>query len=65
MVSAEKGQDHWIFAITVEWISIAQALSAKAMTIVGLPFEIDLLAITSAQIMELNQNLPHIKNWRP
>ena len=57
MVSAEKGQDHWIFVITVEWISLAQALRVKAMTIVannsglgliGLPFEIDLLAITSA-----------------
>ena len=74
MVSAEKGQDHWIFVITVEWISLAQALRVKAMTIVannsglgliGLPFEIDLLAITSAKIMELNQRLPHIKNWRP
>ena len=57
MVSAEKGQDHWIFVISVEWISLAQALRVKAMTIVannsglgliGLPFEIDLLAITSA-----------------
>ena len=28
----------------------------------GLPLENDLLAITSAQIMELNQNLAHIKN---
>ena len=34
MVSAEKGQDHWIFVITVEWISLAQALCVKAMTIV-------------------------------
>ena len=35
MISAEKGQDHWIFVITVEWISLAQALRVKAMTIVA------------------------------
>ena len=35
MVSAEKGQDHWIFVITMEWISLAQALRVKAMTIVA------------------------------
>ena len=28
----------------------------------GLPVENDLLAITSAQIMELNQNVAHILN---
>ena len=32
---SKKGQDYWIFVITVEWISLAQAPRAKAMTIVA------------------------------
>ena len=34
----------------------------KGLGLISLPLENDLLAITSAQIMELIQNLPHIKN---
>ena len=39
-----------------------EVASRQALVLKGFPFENDLLAITSAKIMGLNQNCPHIIN---
>ena len=39
-----------------------EVASRPTLVLKGFPFENDLLAITSAKIMELNQNFPHIIN---
>ena len=40
----------------------ANSCCSQGLGVTGLPLEDDSVVITSAQIMEINQNLPHVKN---